>query len=105
MKVHYHCGIYWAYLLLRETRAMRILYGIAILSLVMLAGRILQLDTLNFILGYVLAALVVAIPVVFQPELRSALERLGRGRFVGDFLRLKKIQLEETVEQVISAAD
>lgn len=96
---------YWAYLLLRETRAMRILYGIAILSLVMLAGRILQLSTLNFILGYVLTALVVAIPVVFQPELRSALERLGRSRFVGDLLRLKKIQLQEIVEQVISAAD
>lgn len=96
---------YWVYLLLKETRAMRILYGIVLLAIVMIAGRLLQLESLNFLLGYVLTALVVAIPVVFQPELRSALERLGRGRFVGDLVHLKKIQLKEIVEQVVSAVD
>ncbi len=97
--------IYWIYLLLRETRAMRILYGIAILAVVMLLGRLLQLQALNFILTYVLAGLVIAIPVVFQPELRAALERLGRTRFVGEFGKLKKQQLEEIVNEIVSAID
>ena len=94
---------YWIYLLLKETRAMRILYGIAILAVVMLLGRLLQLQTLNYILTFVLAGMVVAIPVLFQPELRAALERLGRARFVGDFGKLKKGQLEDIVKEIIAA--
>ena len=96
---------YWVYLLLKETRAMRILYGIAVLAIIMLLGRLLQLEALNYILTYVLAALVVAIPVVFQPELRTALERLGRTKFVGDFGKLKKFQIENIVSEVVAAAE
>jgi diadenylate cyclase len=94
---------YWVYLLLKETRAMRILYGIAMLAVVMLGGRILQLQALNYILTYVLAGMVVAIPILFQPELRAALERLGRARFVGEFGGLKKGQLEDITKEIISA--
>ncbi len=96
---------YWVYLLIKETRAMRILYGIIILGIVMLLGRLLQLEALNFILTYVLAGLVIAIPVVFQPELRAALERLGRAKFVGEFGALKKIQLDSIVDEVVLAAE
>jgi len=95
--------VYWVYLILKETRAMRILYGIAVLAIIMLLGRLLQLETLNFILTYVLAGLVVAIPVVFQPELRAALERLGRTKFVGEFGKLKKVEIEKIVSEVTGA--
>ena len=97
--------VYWVYLLLKETRAMRILYGIAILAIIMVLGRLLQLQALNFILTYVLAGLVVAIPVVFQPELRAALERLGRTRFVGDFAHIKPNKLQSLVSEVVEATD
>lgn len=97
--------IYWVYLILKETRAMRILYGIAVLAIIMLLGRLLQLEALNFILTYVLAALVVAIPVVFQPELRAALERLGRTKFVGEFGKLKKVEIEKIVKEVVDAVE
>jgi diadenylate cyclase len=96
---------YWVYLLLKETRAMQILYGIAILGIVMLLGRLLQLQALNFILTYVLAGLVVAIPVVFQPELRAALERLGRNKFVGEFGALKKNELENVALEIVAATE
>lgn len=94
---------YWVYLLLKETRAMRILYGLAILAIIMVLGRILQLQALNFILTYVLAGLVVAIPVIFQPELRAALERLGRAKFVGEFGGLKKNKLNEVAVEIVAA--
>lgn len=97
--------IYWVYLLLRQTRAMRIMYGIAVLAVIMLLGRLLQLQALNFILTFVLAGLVVAIPVVFQPELRAALERLGRTKFVGEFGGLKMNQLAYVVAEIVAAAD
>lgn len=94
---------YWVYLLLKETRAMRILYGLAVLAIIMVLGRILELQALNFILTYVLAGLVVAIPVIFQPELRAALERLGRAKFVGEFGGLKKNKLNEVATEIVAA--
>lgn len=97
--------IYWVYLLLKETRAMRILYGIVILAIIMLLGRLLQLQSLNFILTYVLAGLVVAIPVVFQPELRASLERLGRTKFVGEFGGLRPDKLKNIVEAIVTTVD
>lgn len=92
---------YWVYLLLKETRAMRILYGLVILAIVMIIGRILQLTALNFILTYVLAGLVVAIPVLFQPELRAALEQLGRPHFTAG--GAKKSQIDKVIKEVVEA--
>lgn len=77
--------IYWSYLFLRQTRAIRILYGLLILIFLMLLAKLLDLVLLNWILQYVMTMLVVAIPIVFQPELRNALEILGRSGLIGDF--------------------
>ena len=41
-----------------------------------------NLYTINWLLGKLMTALVVALPIVFQPELRRALEKLGRGKFL-----------------------
>jgi len=75
--------LYWIYAFLRETRAMRILYGILLLALVFILARLLNLTAINYILRYVLTIIAVAIPVVFQPELRNGLEKLGRSKFIG----------------------
>ena len=74
---------YYAYVLIRETRAIRILFGLLILALLYVLAQVLDLVALLFLLRSVFAAILVAIPVVFQPELRGALERIGRTRFVG----------------------
>lgn len=95
--------LYFAYLFLRETRAMRILYGLVILILLMLLGRFFNLVLLNWILGFVMTMLVVAIPVVFQPELRAALEKLGRSRFLTDFGVAPAAG--DVVEEVLSAVE
>lgn len=96
---------YWGYLLLKETRAMRILYGIAILAIVFLAGRLLQLTALNFILKYLITMIIVAIPVVFQPELRNMLERVGRAQLIDGFTSLKRREIKEVIEEIIAAVD
>lgn len=97
--------VYWAYLLIKETRAMRILYGIAFLGIIALAGQILQLSALNFILKYLITMIVVAIPIVFQPELRSALERLGRAKIVSEFSSLRKGEINSVVSDIVQAAN
>lgn len=97
--------LYWGYLLLKETRAMRILYGIAILALIFLLGRIFQLSALNFILKYLITMIIVAIPVVFQPELRALLERLGRAQIIDDFTSLKRREISQIVQEIIEAVE
>jgi diadenylate cyclase len=96
---------YWVYLFLKETRAMRIIYGIIILAVIFLIGRWLNLSALNYILKYVITVLVVAIPIVFQPELRSGLEKLGRAEIVGDFSKLRRSKMVLIVQEISNAAE
>ena len=70
---------YWVLLLLRGTTAMTLLRGFAILLIAaFVLARLFDLRVLNFLLRNSFIGLAVAIPIVFQPELRRALERLGR---------------------------
>ena len=96
---------YWVYIFLKETRAMRIIYGIIILALVFILGKLLHLEALNFILTYLTTMIVVAIPVVFQPELRSALERLGRTDIIGGFSGLRRSKMVTIVKEICQSVD
>ena len=71
--------IYALLMALRGTTAMTLLRGgVAIICLVFLAGRILDLSVVNFLVRNSLPGLVLGIIVIFQPEIRRALERAGR---------------------------
>ena len=94
---------YWLYLFLRETRAIRILYGLFILSALVTVGRLFDLTLLNWILKYLTTMLVVAIPVVFQPELRAALEKLGRTRFISD-ISFSKERSSVAIDAVVQSS-
>jgi len=64
---------------LRGTTAMTLLRGgVVIVSLLFLLGRVLELSVVNFLLRNSLAGLVLGVIVIFQPEIRRALERAGR---------------------------
>src|SRR5215471_13349509 len=64
---------------LRGTTAMTLLRGgFAIICVVFLLGRILELSVVNFIVRNSLPGLVLGAVVIFQPEIRRALERAGR---------------------------
>ena len=72
--------IYWVLLLLRGTTAMSVLRGIAFVFIsAFVLARVFDLRVLNYILSHSFVALI-AIPIIFQPELRRGLERLGRTR-------------------------
>lgn len=72
--------LYWVYTLLRDTRALGIIYGILVLVLLYVFANLLDLRLLGLLIANSLTLLFVAIPVLFQPELRRALERIGRTR-------------------------
>ena len=70
---------YWMLMLIRGTTAMTLLRGAAILIIAaVILAQTLDLKVLDFIIRNSFAGLLVGILVVFQPEIRRALERLGR---------------------------
>lgn len=69
---------YWLLWVAQGTRALSVIRGIVFLFLILyLTGEILDLRTLNTTLATIWPALVIAIPVIFQQELRRAFEQLG----------------------------
>jgi diadenylate cyclase len=83
--------------LVRGTQAVQLLRGVIILAvIILLLGNALKLPAFSWLVRNTIPALLVAIPVIFQPELRRALERLGRaGSFLGASSR------QSTAETVI----
>lgn len=90
-------------LLVRATQAVPLIRGMLVLgAITLLLGGTAQLPTFNLIMRTALPALLVAIPVIFQPELRRALERLGR---VNEMLVApRRTELEVMVRKISDAA-
>ncbi len=73
--------LYRAIIIARETRANPIFKAILLFIAATLVSGWLHLNTINYILRHVMQIGMIAILIIFQPELRSALERLGRTKF------------------------
>lgn len=97
--------IYWILTLLQGTRAVQLLRGILILSILAIisASVLNNLTAFSWLVEKALPALLVAIPVIFQPELRRALERVGRTSKVLAGGR-PHAQIEEAISAVSTAA-
>jgi len=72
--------IYKVLMLLVGTRAMQLIRGILIIGLFAVIANVLELRSLSWIIGKILGAFIIVIPILFQPELRHMLEELGKGR-------------------------
>lgn len=66
----------------KNTKAWTLLRGILIIFVFIIFCVIFQLDTILWIFGKIAAVAAIAIIVIFQPELRKALEQLGSGNFL-----------------------
>lgn len=72
---------YWLLMLIRGSRASNILLGVFVLVVVFAISRWLQLLAVGWLLDRLLTVILVAIPIIFQQELRRGLEKLGRTKF------------------------
>ncbi|MBN1178138.1 MAG: diadenylate cyclase CdaA [Anaerolineae bacterium] len=90
---------------LRGTRAVSLLRGIVfLLILVALLGGIFPLRAFGWLVERALPALVVAVPVIFQPEMRRALERLGRASSFLTRHPAGRDALEQVIAAVVAAS-
>ena len=72
---------YKGYMLVKETRAEQLLKGILLIIALFPISYLLKLDMLYFILNKTITIGVLAVVIIFQPEIRRALEHIGRSTF------------------------
>jgi diadenylate cyclase len=96
--------IYWLFILIRGTRAVRIVIGLSVLYLVYLAAVLFKLELLRSLMETAALAGLFAVVVVFQPELRRALEQIGRIGSVNRFFVSSEVASAERVAREISRA-
>lgn len=74
--------LYRVYKMVENTRAITLTKGLLVLLALTIVTSWLELHAINWLLQKVVTLLFVALPIVFQPELRRALEHIGEGRFL-----------------------
>jgi len=99
--------VYKIIILVRETRAWQLIKGILLLLLATELTNVIGLKTINYLLKNVMQFLAIGGIVLFQPELRRALEKIGRNRFK-DLLNFEeadsaRIKTTAVIEEIVKA--
>ena len=93
--------IYRGLLFLVGTRAIHILLGLVLLGATYLAAVLLKFAMISYLLGIILTYGAFALLVVFQPELRAALARLGQSRLMRFFYRGEAHAVAEELAEAV----
>lgn len=98
--------IYWLLWVAQGTRATQLIRGIVtLLAVVFLVGTTFQLTTLNWMLSQTWPVLLISLPVIFQPEIRRALEQLGQTSSWLPQLRPRAADVtSQVVDELVKAA-
>ena len=93
--------VYRLLILIQRTRAMQMLLGVLLLASVYLVAQVLDLELIERILQTLFQYGAIAALVIFQPELRSALARLGQTRMLRVFNRMEESQVTDEIVDAV----
>jgi diadenylate cyclase len=94
--------LYYLLAFLQRTRAVAILRGLGIMLIVYVVAYLLKLGTITTLLRWFGTVILIAIPIVFQPELRRALEQIGqRGFWQRRFAGLEKEEVIKLIHSLV----
>jgi len=94
--------IYQVYRIFRVTRGARILVGLAVVVIILtLISQLLELRVIEWIVKSAAAVLAFALLIIFQPELRNALARLGSSKLFSFSTTQQKVFLERFADSVV----
>ncbi|WP_427339934.1 diadenylate cyclase CdaA [Caloranaerobacter sp. DY30410] len=97
-------AFYKLFMLIRETRAEQLIKGIIVLLVATKISEWLQLFTINWILEKTMTVGVIALLIVFQPELRRALEYIGRSRFLTKtIIEIEDENIRNVINEILEA--
>jgi diadenylate cyclase len=94
---------YKGYKLIQETRAEQLLKGILLIFLLIPISHFLRLNMLNFILTKTLTIGLLSMVIIFQPEIRKALEHIGSSTFNDLHIVDNDEELEKLVDEIVEA--
>ena len=97
--------VYEIMLWIKNTKAWMLLRGIIMLGVFILLAWIFQMHTILYLAAQSINVLAIAAVVVFQPELRRALEQIGRGRLFHKHNELDEKELEDMLNAVTNATE
>jgi len=98
-------SVYFVLRLLRGTRAVQLIKGLLVLGALIVLTQTLQLFTFNWMLKQALLPGVIALLILFQPELRLALEQIGRGHIFGaGLVSMQREQITRLVDESVLSA-
>jgi len=97
--------VYYLLKLILETRAQQIIKGILLLVIATFVSDVMELHTLNWMCKGALTLGAVAVLIVLQPELRRALEFMGRGRIVSGIGSGDKENSKRIVQAITNAVE
>ncbi len=88
----------------RKTRAAQLIKGIGVFLVVTYLADWLQLNMISFFLGNLIQVGFIALVIIFQPELRRALEHMGRSKF-GKWFSTEELDYTDMILEVIRASE
>jgi diadenylate cyclase len=93
--------LYRLLLILKGTRAFQMLIGIGLIVLVLIASQAFEFYTLDWLIHSFWSQIVLAVVILFQPELRRTLARVGERRL---FRTFSTVEGSKTLEEIVKAA-
>ena len=94
---------YRLYLAIRGTRAVQLLKGLAVLVIFSLISQWAGLNITGWLLNQTLTVGLVALPIIFYPELRRALEHIGRGSLFSKSSFLAPVERTHAIDELMRA--
>lgn len=96
--------VYRLIMLIRGTKAVQLAKGIVFIFIVRIIAGLLQLHALTYIVDQIVSWAVIGIIVIFQPEIRRGLERLGRTQFFnghGESAHAQSVKMVQELDKAI----
>lgn len=98
--------VYRLLLFIKGTKAAQMLIGLGVLLIASLLSRYLELYTLDWLVQSFWAQAVIALIILFQPEIRRALAQMGETQFLQTFTSAEELRsLEEIVRAAVALAN
>lgn len=95
---------YRLFMLIRETRAETLMKGIVIVLVILGISNIVGFITLSWLIETTIQVGFIALIIIFQPELRRALEHLGRSKFFAKHLTISNQEMDSITSHIVNAA-
>lgn len=95
---------YKGFILIKETRAEQLIKGLILIVVATQLSKILGFTTLYWIIQNTLTVGLIALVIIFQPELRKGLEHIGRSRILSKKIFDNEAEIEKVVDEITIAS-